>query len=207
MSNSTSPLNDAVIRLRDLVRHYHLAEYAGPASPEQLLHLQRRFLLPEPWIDFYRALSPRRLSINTRGNEQALLGPDELNDGQEGYDTPDWPNTWIVVGGEGEYPLIVDVASNAGGVLYGSLTVVEPRKKRTPLMWTAQPLSENLTGFVAGLSTYIQHFYAAEGPHRLVHRDVRRHQFAQILHSWEAQPELLPYLSAWQAWLGVTFDE
>ncbi|MFC4424870.1 hypothetical protein [Deinococcus navajonensis] len=201
------PLEQVVTQLKVLTQQHGLAKDVSSADEVQLLQLRQNVSLPAVWAEMYRLFSPRGFLISPPGNDQALYGATELEDAQVGYGGDTWPAGWIVVGGEGEYPLIIDTTSPEDtGVYLAQLEVVGMQKKRTILGWKARQLSATLIGFLEGLSTYIHQYYSADGPPFFVPENVRLEQYRAVLSTWRMQPDLEAHIPVWQSWLGIEHD-
>ena len=132
-------------------------------QPENLVDMQHSLDLSDSVIDWYCTAAPQNMDIPSFGNVSILLSPDSLErtlqeyriDFGTGEIEESWNENWVVIGGEGQYPLIVQKAVvNDEMVYYG-----EPHQ----YSWRITPLSRDLEGFLWGLIDYIDLYWSKYG--------------------------------------------
>ncbi|HEU4324420.1 MAG TPA: hypothetical protein VFS21_14800 [Roseiflexaceae bacterium] len=145
----------AALRLARSAQETSFNHLFAPASIEDLEAIRKYLSLSAEMVEWYRTMAPLDVEIPVIGNRPILYAPHELKaiqreyafDVSTGERDPQWGATWIVIGGEGEYPVIVQSLDTGDrGVYY-----CEVKKRR----WQSCLLSTDLEGFLLGLSDYI----------------------------------------------------
>lgn len=101
------------------------AQFTARAA-DGLATIQQQLDLPAFLVAWYAIASPQDFEIPTLGNPQWLEPPENLADALLGYRylahssevLPGWDAPWLVLGGEPEYPLIVQTAAAHDTAIY-----------------------------------------------------------------------------------------
>jgi len=148
-------LGQAVSKLVQTYQEFRLPGIFAPANAEQLSVIKQKLDLPPSLIEWYSIASPQNVEIPTRSLNLVLNNSDYLNEALIGYRTDaitgeelsDWDSTWLVMGGEGEHPIIIPTNSADDTKIY----YAEP----TEVAWELKMLSLDLEGFLLGIIDYI----------------------------------------------------
>ncbi len=146
----------AALALAAVVQEFSIPGSFRPADPGDLAAVKQQLDLPSDVLDWYLVASPQNISVPTPGNYPRLYGLSELGDAQRGYRSDaitgevltSWNPTWIVIGGEGPYPLIVRTANSQDPAVYYGRS--EGRA------WRLTTLSTNVEGFLLGVADYLR---------------------------------------------------
>lgn len=196
-------LSTVAHRLGSLVRNHGLAPGVRPASLEELLQAERALALPPAWVEMYRVFSPEGFALPAAGNDQALYGAAELARAQEGYGGPGWSPHWLVISGEGEFPLVVDTSASGDNGVHLVALHASGQGKRSTLTWVPRRLSDSTAGFLQGVCVYLETMPQGEGAVWRLPQEVRQDWYARVLAAWRENAELREHLDAWRDWLGV----
>src|SRR5258706_1709342 len=124
---------------------------------EKLMMIQQSYDLPSDLIKWYSFAEPGVFIIPRPVQNIHFINSNQFEKSLIGYaytlKTPSniildksWPSTWVVIGGESEYPVIVMKESSADkSVYYG---------EAQNGVWKLNILSNNLEGFLIGISEY-----------------------------------------------------
>lgn len=198
-----SALPSLARQLAELVRAHGLPPTPGPASQGDLLRAESDLALPPAWIEVYRVFSPDGLALPASGNDQALYGAAELHRAQEGYGSPGWSPHWRVIGGEGEFPLVIDTSAPGDDGVHLAALQASGQGKRTTLTWAHRRLSDSTAGFLQGVNDYLQTLPRGEGAVWALPQEVRQDWHARVMSAWRENTELREHLDTWRDWLGV----
>ena len=119
-------IREAAINLAQTAQNLGLSATFHAIDPAQLQPLQTQFDLPDALMDWYTTASPQDVEFPTIGNWIPLEDVTNLRNALLGYrynavsgaDLPGWDATWLVIGGEPEFPVIARTVSAKDPAIY-----------------------------------------------------------------------------------------
>jgi hypothetical protein len=155
-----NPLAAAALRLAQSAQQTNQGQCFAPLTPAEVEAVKAQVSIPPDLLAWYKTTAPRDFEIPTLGNRPLLHDPTRLAEAQRGYKFHgstgerllDWDETWMVFGGEGSYPLVVEAPGLGDSTIFYAEARRGKKKKRS---WHLLPLSTNLEGFLLGLSAFI----------------------------------------------------
>lgn len=135
-----------------------LTDAFSPAEASLLGLMREELDLPSELVDWYSEAEPNKFEIPRPAENIRLWGVAHLRDSLDGYSYAShaksevklvaWDSSWLVIGGEGEYPIIMKrQQTNDQSVYFG---------RAVGGKWHLTILSEHLAGFLLGISGYLQ---------------------------------------------------
>jgi hypothetical protein len=126
-----------------------------PGDILQINHVAQQLKVPYQIQQWYIQASPRNFEIPTIGNSIPLWNEYDILDAQDGYrfhgitkeSLTNWNQQWIVIGGEGPYPIIVNDSSvDDINIYYGEFSGKS---------WDLNIITSGLAGLLYILKIYI----------------------------------------------------
>jgi hypothetical protein len=149
---------DAVFTLKKTIEELKLPIILAPAEPEKINTLRKELDLPVDLVTWYSLAGSNSFEIPTPnpGNNPIFLNLEQLDKALAGYSynaiTKEkldvWDSSWLVIGGEDEYPIIVRKGDTRDNATY----FAEP----SLFGWNLYILSTNLGGFLHGIAQYLR---------------------------------------------------
>jgi hypothetical protein len=155
------PLESAVQKLIAATQELGIADKIPAVDPQKLASLTSHYSLPPDLVKWYSLAEPGSFQISLPAANIHFVSSDEFEQSLVGYAytwqggskmIPDnaWNPAWLVIGGEGEYPVIVMKENTGDHAVYYAEAIDG--------IWRLNLLSNNLSGFLSGIAGYLQLF-------------------------------------------------
>ncbi len=212
MRNVSQHLQEALDRLIDIAGELGSGAAFAPADPGLLEQCRKEFDLPSDLTAWYAKAEPVDFEIPRPIEPVGFSTLRQLANSLEGYAYgiegnarvmfDSWDDTWLVIGGEDEYPLIMRKArTNDPAVYYAQVDGQQ---------WILTVLSEDLPGFLCGVAEYLRlykgiyknHIYQGDLWHPAY--DLDPDFAAEFSTALEAEPGTAGRAEVWlKGWLGL----
>jgi len=150
-------LDIAIDALLVTANRFGIGDAFSPANSNLLHEIEEKYKLPLDIVTWYSKAEPLRFEIPLPAENLPFRRLQEFDEALLGYaftynentkiTLDEWNPSWLVIGGEGEYPIIVQKSSENDPAIYFGQT--------SNASWQLNRLSDNLSGFLSGIASYL----------------------------------------------------
>jgi hypothetical protein len=150
-------LEISIDALSAIANRLGIVDAFSPADSKLLRGFEQKYKIPLDLVTWYSKAEPFRFEIPRPAENLSFRRLQEFDDALLGYAfiykegtkiiLDEWNPSWLVIGGEGEYPIIMQKSSeNDPAIYYGQTNNTS---------WKLNKLSDNLSGFLSGIANYV----------------------------------------------------